>query len=153
MLRPKYDTYCTGTVFFTKTILLWFLATLPSLFFPNMVARSGDDKDPAVGIEAFRPEHRKALTKTVNSKDKVDKVGSPGRFHSSGHQGDSAPQVTREIPLLKGVIGYSSSPREIMTKGVGSSTYLASHQNIIQLLSLVFCFNHCFLGILRIFNW
>ena len=75
-----------------------FLATLPSLFFPNMVARSGDDKDPAVGIEAFRPEHRKALTKTVNSKDKVDKVGSPGRFHSSGHQGDSAPQV---------VIGYS----------------------------------------------
>lgn len=66
-----------------------FLATLPSLFFPNMVARSGDDQDPAVGIEAFRPEHRKALTKTVNSKDKVDKVGSPGRFHSSGHQGDS----------------------------------------------------------------
>ena len=52
-----------------------------------MVARSGDDKDPAVGIEAFRPEHRKALTKTVNSKDKVDKVGSPGRFHSSrGHR-------------------------------------------------------------------
>ncbi|XP_022299878.2 uncharacterized protein LOC111108355 isoform X1 [Crassostrea virginica] len=47
--------------------------TLPSLFFPNMVAQSGGDQDPAVGIEAFRPEHRKALTKTVNSKDKVDK--------------------------------------------------------------------------------
>lgn len=52
-----------------------FLATLPSLFFPNMVARSGQDNDLVVGIESYKPEYRKGLAKTVRPMDKVDKVG------------------------------------------------------------------------------
>lgn len=47
--------------------------TLPSLFFPNMVARSGQDNDLVVGIESYKPEYRKGLAKTVRPMDKVDK--------------------------------------------------------------------------------
>ncbi|XP_062617675.1 uncharacterized protein LOC134279321 isoform X2 [Saccostrea cucullata] len=48
-------------------------ATLPTLFFPNVVAHSGDSKELAVGIEAFKPEYRKTTSKTVHPTDKVDK--------------------------------------------------------------------------------
>lgn len=57
-----------------------FLATLPSLFFPNMVARSGQDNDLVVGIESYKPEYRKGLAKTVRPMDKVDKVGPPESY-------------------------------------------------------------------------
>lgn len=45
------------------------------MFFPNMVARSGQDNDLVVGIESYKPEYRKGLAKTVRPMDKVDKVG------------------------------------------------------------------------------
>lgn len=59
----------------TLGLIFHFLATLPSLFFPNMVARFGQDNDLVVGIESYKPEYRKGLAKTVRPMDKVDKVG------------------------------------------------------------------------------